>query len=627
MIKFIARPDGFALLDTSHSMRTRHISQIEFWGLLQNEERNWHFSGDNTFITLQKIMQYLHAQKLDCEMDNELASGLATIEQEQSSLSISLQAGLAIKNGDLYRENKDFLLFVRSRLPRELKHHQIKAALHLLSVENGANFSVPGSGKTTVVLSVYAWLRKLGEITNLFVVGPPSCFKPWKDEFEATIGYKPSCEILAGGNVEERRLKYYSQDSKLADLYLTTFQTLQRDKDKVRHLMERANMSFFLVVDEAHYIKQQGGSWSQAILDISDFACRRCVLTGTPFPHSYIDAINIFKALYPVVSPLDNEKQAQLINLVEQKQHEKAAKLLDKTIGPLFYRVRKSDLNLAKPEFPKPIIVKMGAVERLLYDAIIDRIKEQSQGDNFRDIQTVQRLQRGRIIRLRQAVSYAKLLASAIDGYDEILIRRGSDLVSKIIGYDSLESPGKITALLGKIEELKKSEGKILVWSNFIGSLYLIQKSCSAKGWSPKVICGNTPTENKYNQDILTREKIIEQFNDKGSGLDILIANPAACSESVSLHKACSHAIYYDLSYNCAQYLQSLDRIHRVGGSENKPSYYYFLQYGDTFENDILENILQKSRNMSRIIDQEFPLCEMEIPDEEIDAYERIFSQ
>ena len=86
------------------------------------------------------------------------------------------------------------------------------------------------------------------------------------------------------------------------------------------------------------------------------------------------------------------------------------------------------------------------------------------------------------------------------------------------------------------------------------------------------------------NADELTRARIIKEFISKDSGIDILVANPAACAESISLHKTCSSAIYYDLSYNCAQYLQSLDRIHRVGGSENKSSYYHFLQYEQSLD-------------------------------------------
>ena len=113
------------------------------------------------------------------------------------------------------------------------------------------------------------------------------------------------------------------------------------------------------------------------------------------------------------------------------------------------------------------------------------------------------------------------------------------------------------------------------------------------------------------------------------SGVDVLVANPAACAESISLHKACSHAIYYDLSYNCAQYLQSLDRIHRVGGSENKVAHYHFLQYEDSLDADILANVQAKADKMSQIIDQDYPIYSLDMcaEDEELEAYDRLFGR
>jgi hypothetical protein len=43
------------------------------------------------------------------------------------------------------------------------------------------------------------------------------------------------------------------------------------------------------------------------------------------------------------------------------------------------------------------------------------------------------------------------------------------------------------------------------------------------------------------------------------------VANPAACAEGISLHRVCHNAIYVDRSFNAAHYLQSVDRIHRLG--------------------------------------------------------------
>ena len=72
-----------------------------------------------------------------------------------------------------------------------------------------------------------------------------------------------------------------------------------------------------------------------------------------------------------------------------------------------------------------------------------------------------------------------------------------------------------------------------------------------------RIVYGGTPTEDRMDEE--SRETIIEKFKDRNSEVDILIANPAACAQAVSLHKTCSNAIYYDLSYNGAEYLQSIE--------------------------------------------------------------------
>ncbi len=62
----------------------------------------------------------------------------------------------------------------------------------------------------------------------------------------------------------------------------------------------------------------------------------------------------------------------------------------------------------------------------------------------------------------------------------------------------------------------------------------------------------------------MTREQRIRTFLQSDTPA-ILVANPAACGESISLHRACTTAIYLDRTYDCARFLQSVDRIHRLG--------------------------------------------------------------
>lgn len=365
----------------------------------------------------------------------------------------------------------------------------------------------------------------------------------------------------------------------------------------------------------------------RAVLNIAPHASIRCVLTGTPFPRAYADAFNLFDVLWPGCPPLDQNERSRIDLYTQKKREAEAGALLDQRIGPLFYRVRKRDLGLAPQVLHPPVRVQMNKYERLAYDSILDNIKTLSKEDYFRDLDLLLRLRRGRMMRLRQAVSYAKLLGTAVMEYNENLLGTKLSLADLLKHYDDLETPAKLQALLPLVGRLRQEGEKVLIWSNFVKTLKLIRHCLFDAGHGTQLIYGDTPTENSSVHDALTREKIIARFLEPSSGTDVLVANPAACAESISLHKTCSHAIYYDLSYNCAQYLQSLDRIHRVGGSENKPSHYYFIHYSDTIDDDILHNVRKKSENMSAVIDRDYPIYSLDMfsLDDELEAYQRLF--
>jgi len=450
------------------------------------------------------------------------------------------------------------------------------------------------------------------------------------------MGRGPDFEILAGGNIDDRRSKYLVNSSNVADLYLTTFQTLSRDWEQVRVLFEQQGIKFFLVVDEAHYIKQIDGAWANAVLNISPHASRRCILTGSPFPHSYRDAFNLFDVLWPSGTSIPSNKRIEVDLFLRRQEVERAANVLDESIGGLFYRVRKDDLGLAPQIFHEPRLIQMNHYERLIYDSIIDRVRGLSKKDYFKNIDLLLRLRRGRIIRLRQCLSYPVLLGTAIfdhEDYVEDLIGDDPSLSEVIRNYDELETPGKLEVLLRLVKELREGGEKVVIWSNFVKTLKLIQKRIAESGHGAKLIYGETPIQKmNINEELSreqTREEIIAEFLDPASGIDVLVANPAACAESISLHKTCSHAIYYDMSYNCAQFVQSLDRIHRVGGSENKQAYYYFLQYEDSVDNDILMNVQRKAENMRAILDRDYSIYSLDMfaEEEELEAYDRLFGQ
>ncbi|MGY5106795.1 DEAD/DEAH box helicase family protein, partial [Streptomyces sp. 900105245] len=65
---------------------------------------------------------------------------------------------------------------------RDLRPFQRIAVARLLSAGGGANFSVPGSGKTTVTYAVFTALRSRGSAQAMLVVAPPSAFDAWVEE-------------------------------------------------------------------------------------------------------------------------------------------------------------------------------------------------------------------------------------------------------------------------------------------------------------------------------------------------------------------------------------------------------------------------------------------------------------
>lgn len=613
-----------------HSLSPSQESQLSFWGFTRDGATGAFSSSPADPAPLAaKVVPFLR-KSAAVSLCSATAGMLEKVESAAAELRQALQAADEVKNAKLSAEFvKQVETFQRERLARHLKPHQVKSLLHLIAARNSANFSVPGSGKTSVVLAGYAWMKDRNECDALFVVGPPSCFAPWQTEYEAVMGAAPRSVVLAGGNRSVRQAAYCATKENAADLYLTTFQTLQRDWELVQTLFQTQGIRFFLVIDEAHYIKQPDGVWAAAIKEIAPYAAARCVLTGTPFPKSYQDGFNLFDILWPRALPISTKSRFQIINAESRRDLAAAASELKACIGPLFYRVRKHDLGLTVPVLHDPILVPMRPVERRIYDAIIDRIEFLNETEYFENVDTLMRLRKGRITRLRQATSFVPLLRTALESYNEELLATRKDIAADIADYGAREIPAKADALLTLARPILDRGQKVLVWSNFVGTLKFLHKLIARAGYGVKMIYGATPTQSDNVEEALTREGIIREFKRQDSGINVLIANPAACAESISLHTACSHAIYYDLSYNCAQYLQSLDRIHRVGGSETKEAHYYFLQSQDSIDQDIAANLAAKQAKMSALIDEEYPILSLDMSEtddeEEMNAYRRLF--
>ena len=610
-------------------------SMLIFWDFEYDNE-SFRSPNSDLYITLQKVLKYCEKIGVEARLSSKVEELQKLHKEKDSQFENKKELCRDYKDGNLKNSNLDeFVEFLSNDLARPLRDHQVKAACHLYLAENGANFSVPGAGKTSVVVSVYEKRKREGKVNTMLVIGPTTCFESWETEFFKTIGRKPKTAILAGGDKYKRKSKYHILDEKSRpEIYITSFQTLLNDQDDVIDLLKDPEIKSFVVIDEAHYIKRLNGRWSNAAMRLSRDSDYRCILTGTPLPRSYTDFYNQFEFLYPDNNPISSQTKSFIEGIDSNDTSNQVNDLFDYEVGPLHYRVRKDDLGLADQNFYEPIMVPQNPIEKEIYEAINNHVMNLAKDDYLKEVDLVNKLRRGRIIRLRQAVSYPKLLSSALkvvpDPFSNSNSFNDSKIAKNIQNYDSLEVPNKINALMTLVSDLNERGEKLIIWSSFVNTIKYISNWLSQYDIKNEKIYGEIPFLDHPFKEIKSRTKIKNIFLDPNSGLDVIIANPAAFAESVSLHTTCSNAIYYDLSYNCAQFLQSLDRIHRVGGSEEKEANYYFLQYENTIDQDIFQLIMSRRDRMNNLIDQDYEIFSLDMfedDDEDLKAYERMIQK
>jgi SNF2 family DNA or RNA helicase len=112
----------------------------------------------------------------------------------------------------------------------------------------------------------------------------------------------------------------------------------------------------------------------------------------------------------------------------------------------------------------------------------------------------------------------------------------------------------------------------------------------------------------------------------------LLIANPGACAESISLHRVCKHAVYLERTFNGAQYMQSLDRIHRLGLGPGDHVHYHLLHAQGTVDEVIDKRLEEKKQRLESLLEDDLVRVdldetgEMSEPDEEAKDFESLIA-
>lgn len=516
-------------------------------GILGGDESSLKVTLNVLLAELEVLREVTQTYRARISLGESLRARIAKLGRDRRAREAALTAPLP--DSSVVTET-----LLRSGFRRELRPFQLANLGRILSLPHAADFSVPGAGKTSVALANYIFQKAQGRVEQAIVVAPISAFPAWREEAIACFDTPPRIHIHSIG----QRIPID------AEIVLTNYHRLANDFDKLRNWAARRRTH--VVLDEAHRMKRgQEGVHGRATLDLAFDAERRDVLTGTPTPQGAYDLVALMEFLYPGQSRqiLPNDVFIPKLSLDGD-----VLRQTNRAVQRYFVRTCKTALDLPPTEM-KLVARRMGPLQEAIYAALTG-IYRGELGLSTRDRRDLRRM--GQIVMyLLEAATNPLLLPAGSDQFDPepfahppFKIEGHEPLKQLLKEYGLYERPWKYDYVARAAKEAAAAGEKTLVWTNFVRNIRLLETEL--REFRPAVIHGGVPGQDSAPGDTLgrTRESELDRFRNDPR-CHVLLANPAAAGEGLSLHHWCHHAIYLDRTFNAGHFLQSQDRIHRLG--------------------------------------------------------------
>jgi superfamily II DNA or RNA helicase len=432
-----------------------------------------------------------------------------------------------------------------------------------------------GLGKTLQALAWLAWLkeRNTKNPKPSLVICPASVLHNWRREANRfTPGLKVL--VLESGAARHNLRKQIPQH----DLIVTNYALLRRDLEELQKFAFRA-----AILDEAQFIKNPGAQVTQSVKQLkSEY---RLALTGTPLENRLLDLWSIVDFIQP--GYLGNQEQfietyeprAQVADetapVEQQERGEKtesvqriARKRLSARLRPLLLRRLKKHVAKDLPDrIEQRRDCPLGDEQRKLYLAELRRSRDQimhavaEQGLNKSKMHVLAAL-----TRLRQICCHPRLV--------------GSDTAS-----------GKTETLFELLDPLIEEGQKVLVFSQFVQMLLLLEKECHDRQIHTHILTGQTKD----------RQQVVSTFqSDTQPGVFLLSLR--AAGTGLNLTNA-SYVVLYDPWWNPAVEAQAIDRSHRIGQTQTVNA--YRLIAPGTVEEKIWELQQSKAQTIADVLGEE----------------------
>ena len=172
MVGWISDRNGERLSKTpTYKMKIkRYVEQLDNHQIL--------FKGTE-YPTFQKIIEVFQSSSEKLGYEIEVTDELkGFIDSKENYIDSMYLTGNDIKKQrDCVKDSfHQFREIVSSNMSRQLRDKQMWDAFFMASMKKSGNFSVPGSGKTSSVLGIYAYLKAQGRVNKIVVISPKNAF-------------------------------------------------------------------------------------------------------------------------------------------------------------------------------------------------------------------------------------------------------------------------------------------------------------------------------------------------------------------------------------------------------------------------------------------------------------------
>jgi SNF2 family DNA or RNA helicase len=417
-----------------------------------------------------------------------------------------------------------------------------------------------GLGKTLQTLTWLAWLQDKfkRKARPSLVICPASVLHNWRREAEK---FSPTLKVLVleSGAARHNLRKQIPQH----DLIVTNYAILRRDLEELGKFAFRA-----VILDEAQFIKNPGAQVTQSVKQMkSEY---RLALTGTPLENRLLDLWSIVDFIQPrYLGTQENfaETYEPKGEGVEGAQRI-ARKRLSAKLRPLLLRRLKKHVAKDLPDrIEERMDCPLGDDQRKLYLAELRRSREQ----------------------VMKAVETQGLAKSKMHVLAALTRLRQVCCHPRLVGNDS--PSGKTDTLFEVLDPLISEGQKVLVFSQFVQMLELLERECKTREITTHILTGATKD----------RQQVVQSFQeDEKAGVFLLSLRAAGTGLNLT---SSSYVVVYDPWWNPAVEAQAIDRSHRIGQTQTVNA--YRLITPGTVEEKIWELQQQKAQTIADVLGEE----------------------